>query len=98
MRLATVLISGTVLLLTAGCRQKAAPFDVGALEPESELFWSVVPRQTVVEKIGIDFRFTEGPAWHPDGFLVFSDIPANAIYRWNGNQYRVYREPSYHSN
>ena len=27
------------------------------------------------------FRFTEGPVWHPDGYLLFSDIPADTIYR-----------------
>lgn len=34
-----------------------------------------------VENIGSGFQFTEGPLWHPDGFLLFSDIPANKIYR-----------------
>ncbi len=29
------------------------------------------------------FRFTEGPVWHPDGYLLFSDIPANVVYRWS---------------
>jgi gluconolactonase len=29
------------------------------------------------------FNFTEGPAWMPEGFLVFSDIPENKIYRWD---------------
>ena len=29
------------------------------------------------------FIFTEGPLWHNQGFLLFSDIPANTIYRWN---------------
>ncbi len=27
------------------------------------------------------FQFTEGPLWHPGGFLLFSDTPANRIYR-----------------
>ncbi len=29
------------------------------------------------------FNFTEGPAWMPQGFLVFSDIPENKIYKWD---------------
>lgn len=29
------------------------------------------------------FNFTEGPAWMPEGFLVFSDIPENKIYKWD---------------
>lgn len=34
-----------------------------------------------VETAATGFQFTEGPVWHPDGFLLFSDIPANRIYR-----------------
>ena len=35
-----------------------------------------------LEKIASGFLFTEGPIWMPDQSLVFSDIPANIIYRW----------------
>ena len=28
-------------------------------------------------------EFTEGPSWHPNGYLVFSDVNANTIYRWD---------------
>ncbi|MCA9078803.1 MAG: SMP-30/gluconolactonase/LRE family protein [Planctomycetaceae bacterium] len=28
-----------------------------------------------------DCKFTEGPAWHPDGYLLFTDIPNNRIVR-----------------
>lgn len=46
------------------------------------------------------FQFTEGPYWHPDGFLIFSDIPADRIYRWEPSQdeAEVYIEPSHNSN
>jgi gluconolactonase len=33
------------------------------------------------EKISSGYQFTEGPVWHPDGFLLFSDTPANKIYQ-----------------
>jgi len=35
-----------------------------------------------VQVVG-DCKFTEGPAWHPDGYLLFSDIPNNRIIRVN---------------
>ena len=35
------------------------------------------------ELITSGFIFTEGPVWHPDGYLLFSDIPANTIYSWS---------------
>jgi gluconolactonase len=34
-----------------------------------------------VEKVVGDCAFTEGPAWHPDGYLLFSDIPNDRILR-----------------
>ncbi len=36
-----------------------------------------------VAKVAGDFQFTEGPAWHPDGYLLFSDIPSQRIVRCN---------------
>lgn len=33
--------------------------------------------------IATGMQFTEGPAWHPDGYLVFSDCDANIIYKWS---------------
>ncbi|MFV0443645.1 MAG: SMP-30/gluconolactonase/LRE family protein [Planctomycetaceae bacterium] len=30
-------------------------------------------------------KFTEGPAWHPEGFLLFSDIPNSRIIRVNAD-------------
>jgi len=51
------------------------------------------------EVISSGHQFTEGPWWHPDGYLLFSDIPANRIYRWeHGGESEVYLEPSGNSN
>lgn len=46
------------------------------------------------------FQFTEGPLWHPDGFLLFSDIPANTVYKWTpgSDQSEIYIQPSGNSN
>jgi gluconolactonase len=52
-----------------------------------------------VEKVAGDFEFTEGPLWHPEGFLLFSDIPANTIYQWTANEKPgVFRRPSGNAN
>jgi gluconolactonase len=51
-----------------------------------------------MERIGINFEFTEGPAWHPRGFLVFSDIPGNTIYQWTGKKFVSYRDSSMQAN
>ena len=51
------------------------------------------------EMVVTGLKFTEGPAWSPEGFLVFSDIPANRIYRWDpGRKPDVFRDPSHNSN
>jgi len=52
-----------------------------------------------VEKILSGFEFTEGPIWIPEGFLLFSDIPANTIYKYEpGLETEIFLKPSGHSN
>ena len=53
-----------------------------------------------VEKVTGGFQFTEGPLWVPEGYLLFSDIPANIIYQWRPGaaSAEVFREPSGHAN
>jgi gluconolactonase len=56
---------------------------------------AVVPPGARIEKIAGGFLFTEGPVWHPDGYLLFSDPNANTIYRWSQDgQVSVYRAKS----
>jgi gluconolactonase len=51
------------------------------------------------ELLATGFQFTEGPVWQTDGSLLFSDIPANRIYRWTpGGGAEVWREPTGNSN
>ena len=54
-----------------------------------------------VELVLAAFEFTEGPAWRPDhGDLLFSDIPANTIYRYDpaSGELGAFRSPSRNSN
>ena len=53
-----------------------------------------------LEQVATGFKFVEGPVWHPgEGFLLFSDILGNRIYRWRPDQgVEVYREPSHMAN
>lgn len=41
----------------------------------------LVSSKAVIQKLGGGFKFTEGPAWSKEGFWIFSDIPANIIYK-----------------
>ncbi|OFW03490.1 MAG: hypothetical protein A3I61_16750 [Acidobacteria bacterium RIFCSPLOWO2_02_FULL_68_18] len=51
---------------------------------------ALVAPDAKVERVATGFGFTEGPVWvRSGGFLIFSDIPANAINRWTPADGRV---------
>lgn len=51
------------------------------------------------ELVATGFEFLEGPVWHPDGYLLFSDIPQNRIQKWSPQGgVEVFRTPSGNSN
>ncbi len=51
------------------------------------------------EKVVGDLKFSEGPAWHPDGFLLFEDTPRNRTMKLApGDKVSVFREPSGRAN
>ena len=51
------------------------------------------------ERIATGFNFTEGPVWHPDGYLLFSDVRANTIYQWTpAGSVETFRSPSEYAN
>jgi gluconolactonase len=48
-----------------------------------------------VEKLAAGYTFTEGPAWSPEGYLIFSDIPNNKLFRMTpGEKTEIFRESS----
>jgi len=60
---------------------------------------SPVPHDARIEMIAGGFQFVEGPVWKDSVGLLFSDIPANTIYRWTPDSgARVYLKPSSNSN
>jgi gluconolactonase len=63
-------LSGTIRRVSAEVRR---------LDPVLD---AVLGTDAVFERIATGFQFTEGPVWHPDGYLLFSDPNANTIYRW----------------
>jgi gluconolactonase len=51
------------------------------------------------ERIATGFINTEGPVWHPDGYLLFSDINGDTIYKWAPDgKVEKFRSPSGMSN
>jgi sugar lactone lactonase YvrE len=65
----------------------------------TESLKNIVAENSRVEKVATGFQFTEGAVWHPDGFLLFSDIPANTIYQWQEDkEATIFRRPSQNAN
>ncbi len=50
---------------------------------------SIIVPGTQIEKLADGFTFTEGPVWHPDDYLLFSDPNTNVIYRYNPKNHNV---------
>ena len=62
-------------------------------------FKKCVAADARVEKLAGGMGFTEGPAWHPEGFLVFSDIPNNELKKWTqAGGLTTFRKPSQNVN
>jgi gluconolactonase len=44
------------------------------------------------ERLSQGYRFTEGPAWCKDGYLIFSDTPGDRLLKWApGSKVEVFR-------
>ncbi len=55
--------------------------DLVVLDPR---FQALVLGNAAIERLATGFRFTEGPVYYGDGrYLVFSDIPNDALLRWD---------------
>ena len=71
-----------------------------ALDVRDEQLLKLIDSEAPVEQIATGCQFTEGPLWHAtERFLLFSDIPANKMRRWDaGSGMTVFRDPSGKSN
>jgi len=78
-RLATAVILAALLHVSAAWAEMVTATIV-SLDPR---FDQLVPNDAKLERIADGFTWVEGPVWHKqDGYLLFSDIPANAVYQW----------------
>ena len=63
--------------------EENSPRTVGSVERLDPALNKLVPPGAKMEVIGEGYAWCEGPVWVRDGdFLLFSDIPNNAIMRW----------------
>lgn len=47
---------------------------------------SPVPDTAQAVLIADGFSLSEGPYWHPDGYLLFSDVSRSIIYKWSPDE------------
>lgn len=85
-------LAATFLLAALQVQAQGAN-EVVRLDPALDEIISV---DTKVEKLAGDFGFVEGPVWvRQGGYLLFSDIPANAINKWTSDgKVSVFLKPS----
>lgn len=83
---AKVLVTWTVLIFPVpasaveGSKETNNTTKIVRLDPR---FDQLVPPDAKLEKVATGFTWVEGPVWdRRTGSLLFSDIPANSIYRW----------------
>jgi gluconolactonase len=77
----------------------AAPYPVfGTVERLDPALDQLLPADAKLEKLAEGFDWIEGPVWVKDrkgGYLLFSDIPPNSIYKWvEGKGAMLWMKPS----
>ncbi len=77
-----------VLIAILACQrgageEKKKPETVGTIVRKDPRFDQLIPKDAVLEKLAGGFAWVEGPVWVPEGgYLLFSDIPNNTIFKW----------------
>ena len=81
-----------VVLAAAGPAAAKPPYPtVGTIHRDDPAINELLPGDAEIQILAKGFQWSEGPVWVPpglwgddeQGFLVFSDVPANIAYRWS---------------
>ena len=84
--------AAVALMMLAACASRDDPMPtfptVGRLTAFDPAFQTVVAPDARVEKLADGYVWAEGPAWiggaaGDDGYLLFTDVPENTLYRWS---------------
>ena len=86
---------GAVMLMPSE-RPAGAKFETaGAVSRADPALDAIVPPGTQIEKLVTCCKWTEGPIWIHQGYLLFADIPGNRIMKWTPQgQISVFMQPS----
>lgn len=87
--------AGSSLVVAAGGVARAS---AAAQAPPAPVSFPGIanPLEGEVEVIATGYIWTEGPVWvgGEEGHLLFSDVPGNAIYTWDGKRTTAFLAPS----
>lgn len=85
-----------VLCCRDACAEPKTYPAFGKIERADPRFDDLIARDAVLEKLAEGFEWAEGPVWiREGGYLLFSDIPRNAIMKWKeGEGISLFLKPS----
>jgi gluconolactonase len=91
--LAVVLALGSSSVPADAQEKPLLKIEIVRLDPR---FDKLVPLDAKIEKIAGGHKWVEGPVWNrKKGYLLFSDIPNNSVYKWqDGNGESLFLKPS----
>jgi gluconolactonase len=82
MKIPSVILIVTIVCSGFPAESRQAEKSEGSVVRADAALDKLVPPTARIEKIATGFDFTEGPVYMPQGYLLFSDIPRNTIYKW----------------
>ena len=90
----TAIVVLTAIMTAQG--EEKSPRTVGSVERLDPALDKLVPADAKMEVIGEGYAWCESPVWvSGDNFLLFSDIPNNAIMRWDSKSgSKLYLKPA----
>ena len=89
-----ILLFTTFILVSYICSaQNKYIGQIARLDPGLD---NIIDKNAKIEVIGDGFLWSEGPVWVKNGgYLLFSDVPANTIYKWKeGEKITEFLKPS----
>jgi gluconolactonase len=105
-RYVLAVVAASALVAAMGCSRPKTQENVvdvqmtgvGSIVRVDPAFDALVPPTAKIEKLLGGHEFTEGPMYMREGYLLFSDIPRNTIYKWQPETTEtVFRKPSGYS-
>ena len=81
-----LIVAAATVIVRPAAAQPGEAGEAGTIERLDPRLDDLVAADAAIEHIADGFQFIEGPVWvgdASDGHLLFSDIPADTVYRWS---------------